>query len=292
MAGAYKRAIRDILDNRFLNAVTVITIALSILIVSAFALLFINVNDLMHSWRDSLRVMVYLKSDVAVAELSDVEQKIRLMPNIKAVHFVSKEDALAQLKSQMPGQASLFQNLKENPLPDAFEIRVQPDADVNQKITYLVGELKRFPWVEQIEYGQRWLGKFTNIFNLFRISGYAAGCLFLMAAVFIVANTIRLVIYARRDEVEIMRLVGAADNFIKAPFYVEGVIQGALGGFIGLAVCLGLFFFISSKMDQGLTAEILQVRFLPVWVWLAVWFASITVGWLGCFISLKQYLKN
>jgi cell division transport system permease protein len=124
------------------------------------------------------------------------------------------------------------------------------------------------------------------------LAGYALGALFLMATIFFVANTIRLVLYSRREEVEIMRLVGAADGFIKMPFYIEGLIQGALGGIIGLAALFVIFLLISANVQQDFSADLFHIRFLPPSIFVAVIFSSMFVGWLGCYLSLKQYLKT
>jgi cell division transport system permease protein len=129
------------------------------------------------------------------------------------------------------------------------------------------------------------------MFNLFRLASYGMGTLFFMAAIFIVANTIRLVIYSRRDEVEIMRLVGATDNFIKIPFYFEGIIQGALGAFFGLGLLYLAFLFISSNVEQGLLPGLFRITFLPPETLGWILLGSMAVGWLGCYISLKQFLK-
>jgi cell division transport system permease protein len=130
-----------------------------------------------------------------------------------------------------------------------------------------------------------------SIINLFRLTGYAMGGLFFLAAVFIVANTIRLVLYSRREEVEIMRLVGATDGFIKAPFYIEGLVQGALGGMIGLAVLFVIFLLVSLNVEQGLTAGLFTIRFLSPGASCGILVCSMFVGWLGCYLSLKQFLR-
>jgi cell division transport system permease protein len=161
-----------------------------------------------------------------------------------------------------------------------------------QKIDTLAANLESLPQIEEVEYGQRWVGRFAQIISLFRLAGYAMGALFFMATIFIVANTIRLVIYSRREEVEIMRLVGATDNFIKIPFYFEGIIQGALGAVIGLAMLYIAFMFVSANVDKGFFPGLFRFHFLPPTILLAILVVSMVVGWLGCFISLKQYLKQ
>ena len=244
MIHPYKRAIQDIRDHKFLNTVTVITIAISILIVSAFALFFVNANEIINSWKKGIKIMVYLKSDTPETTISELIQKIQLMEGIQNVRFISKNEAFQELKKQMRRQSSLFENLKENPLPDAFEIQLKGSFQNQEKVEMLATKIESLSQVDEVEYGQRWLEQFTNFFNLLRFSGYALGGLFFMAALLIVANTSRLVLYSRRDEVEIMRLVGATDSFIKAPFYIQGLIQGAFGGIIGLAVLFMSFFLI------------------------------------------------
>lgn len=287
----YKRAIQDILDHRFLNVVTIITIAISILIVSAFALFFVNANEIINSWKKGIRIMAYLKPDAPEIKIPELKQKIQHIGGIQDVRFISKNEAFQQLKKQMRRQSSLFENLKENPLPDAFEIRLIASFQNQEKVEMLATRLESLPQIDEVEYGQRWLGRFTNFFNLFRLTGYAMGGLFFMAALLIVANTIRLVLYSRREEIEIMRLVGATDSFIKAPFYIQGLIQGAFGGIIGLAALFVTFMFISSSVKQGLSPGLFTTRFLSPGAFCGIILGSTFVGWIGCYLSLKQFLK-
>ncbi|MDH4205141.1 MAG: permease-like cell division protein FtsX [Desulfobacteraceae bacterium] len=287
-----KRAIKDILDHRFLSTVTIVTIAIAILISSAFALFFINANAIVNSWKKGIRIMVYLKPNSSEIKVADIKSKIEGMKGVENVRFISNKEALERLKNQMKRQSSLLDDLQENPLPDAFEVRLTDDFQNQDKVETLAARLESLSQVDEVEYGQVWLGRFTNILNLFRLTGYAMGVLFFVATVLIVANTIRLVLYSRREEVEIMRLVGATDGFIRAPFYVEGLIQGALGGIIGLAALFVLFMFISSNVDKGLTSSLFAIRFLSWEAFLGILICSMFVGWMGCFLSLKQFLKQ
>lgn len=288
----FKRAIDDILKNQFLNLVTIITISLSILIVCAFVLFFINTSEIIHSWQKGLRIMAYLQPELSDTDLRKLESAIQALDGVQELRFISKAEALDQLKSQMERQSSLFENLMENPLPDSFEVRMVAASDSWQTIEALASRIEALEQVEEVEYGQRWLGRFSQIITLFRLAGYAMGALFFLATVFIVANTIRLVIYSRREEVEIMRLVGATDDFIKIPFYIEGLIQGALGSIIGLMVLFVAFLFVSSNVEVGFFTGLFQLRFLSPQIICGVILSSMVVCWLGCFISLKQFLKE
>jgi cell division transport system permease protein len=288
----FKRALQDILRHRLLNAVTIITIALSVLIVSAFGLLFINVEDLVGSWEKGIRMMVYLKPDTSEALRKDIEGKLLQLPGVLETRFTSKEEALETLKAQMIHQKSLLEGLRENPLPDALEIRLISASEKERDLASMATRIEAIPGIEEVEYGRQWINKVLYFFQLFRLAGLAMGGLFLMATVSIVANTIRLLLYSRQAEIEIMRLVGATDGFIKAPFYIEGLIQGFLGAIVGLSVLAAVYFFISSNMLQGFSAVFFTMRFFSSGTLLAAVACSMLVGWIGCFLSLKQFLKT
>lgn len=286
-----KRAVKDILDHRFLNILTIITIAVSILIASAFALFLVNANDIATSWKKGIKIMAYLKPDVRETDMKAIKQKIKNMNDVRSVRFISKEAALQQLKHQMKRHASLLDNLKDNPLPNAFEIQLSGSSRDRNSVETMAVRLESLSEVDEVEYGQVWIGRFIDILNIFRLTGYVMGGLFFLATILIVANTIRLVLYSRREEVEIMRLVGATDGFIKTPFYLEGLIQGALGGLIALVLLFVIFLVISSSLEKGLASALLTIRFLSIEAFFGILLLSMSVGWLGCYLSLKQFLK-
>lgn len=288
----FRRSIKDILENRFLTIITVATIALSIMIASAFALFFINAGDLMNLWQKGIRMMVYLKSGTSEAGRLDTKFRLQGIAGVHSATFISKEEAMDKLKSQMQHHAALLDNLKENPLPDAFEITIEPSARNSTELDFLAERITSLTSVAEVEYGQQWIRRFTNIINLFRLAGYGIGALFFMATVFIVANTIRLVLYSRRDEIEIMRLVGATDRFIKIPFYIQGMIQGGAGTLLGLLVLFAGYLSLSSHFEQSVSGSLITIRFFPPEMCAAIIVGGILVGGLGCLVSLKQFMRT
>jgi cell division transport system permease protein len=287
-----KKAFQDIITNRFLNTITIITIGLSVLIVSAFALFFLNTNAVLNSWQKGIRVLVYLKPEVDDNASAILKHQLQQIQAVQEVRFISKEAALSRLKEQMKNQSSVLDNIEPNPLPDAFEIRLQTTSLQLNTIETLADKIKAMPLVDSVEYGQQWIGRFTNILNLFKFAGYAMGGLFVIATLFIIANTIRLVLYSRKEEVEIMRLVGATDRFIKMPFYIEGLMLGALGGALGLIALFSAYQFIISKFHQNLSIGLLEIQFLSLKQFLIIISGSMLIGWIGCYVSLKQFLKT
>jgi cell division transport system permease protein len=286
-----QRAIKDILENPFLNVVTIITIALSVLIVSAFGLFLLNAQDMFNTWKKGVRIMVYLTPETTENQRLDTRYQLQTIAGIERIQFISRDEALKLMKERMPRQASLFDNLRENPLPDAFEITLVSESNSPEKIEFLAQRIEGLPSVAEVEYGQQWIERFANFFNLFKLAGYGMGAMFFMATVFIAANTIRLVLYARREEIHIMRLVGATDNFIKFPYYLEGLIQGLCGSLIGLAILFAAFSAIGTHFEQSLSAEMVSIRFFPIQICAIIISGGMTTGLLGSFFSLKQFMR-
>ena len=287
-----RRAIKDILENRFLNVVTIITIALSVLIVSAFGLFFLNAQDMFNAWKKGVRIMVYLAPGTSEAQRLDTRYRLQTIAGIQSISFISKADALELMKARMQRQTSLLDNMRENPLPDAFEVTLVTESNSPEKIEFLAQRIEGLPSVSEVEYGQQWIDRFANFFNLFKLVGYGMGAMFFMATIFIAANTIRLVLYSRREEIHIMRLVGATDNFIKVPFYLEGIIQGLSGGLIGLGMLFSAFSAIGSQFEQTLSAEMVAIRFFSMGTCAVFLGGGMLTGLLGCFFSLKQFVKE
>lgn len=285
------KSLADIRSNWFLNLITMVTISLSILVVSLFLLFFENLGRIMDSWGPEGRAMVYLMPEFSLAMRPGLESAIQDMEGITRVTFVSKEQALARLKKEMTGSTHFLDTVKENPLPHALEIQIQTRGDFGQ-VEDLVEKIESLSMVESVEYGRKWLARFLHLFHLFRLTGYVMGALFLLIAFFITASTVRLVFHARQSEVEIMRLVGATDRFIKLPFYMTGLIQGGVGGILGLLLLYIAYLVMGSGISQSMGDLFpADIRFLSFGAMAGLWAASTFLGWFGCYLSLKRLLR-
>lgn len=236
--------------------------------------------------------MVYLDKDFNLNMLPELKDKIESMKETGKLVFIAKKDALEQLKKDMASKSTFLDSLKDNPLPDALEITMKKSISNWSVVEAFAAKLRKFSNVEDVEYGERWLSRFLSIFNFFKVTGYAISSLFFMIALFITANTARLAFYSRRQEVEIMRLVGATDRFIITPFYIEGFLQGIIGGLAGLGILLLFFTILSSGIDRSVSSyPLFDIKFLSVRYSLLIIVCSSFLGWLGCYLSLKQFLK-
>ena len=246
----------------------------------------------MNAWQQGIRIMAYLKPDAASQGPDDLRRQIEGLYGVAAAEFIPKDLALERLKIQMKRQSAILDHMDTNPLPDAFEVRMSPSGQSLGKIEALARELEKQPGIESVEYGQLWLERFSQIFNLFRLAGYAMGALFFMASVFIVANTVRLVLYSRQEEVKIMRLVGASDGFIKIPFYIEGIVLGGIGGLLGIGSLYTLYWAVSINFENGISTILFTPRFLPLNAAFGAVLGTMVLGWLGSYLSLKQFLTS
>jgi cell division transport system permease protein len=285
-----RKALGDMRNNRFLNAVTVITIALAVMIVSAFALFLVNASDLLNTWRQGIRLMVYLDDGVSEARRLQIQYSLAQMDEVKAARFISKEEALGRLRRQMASQAKLLEGLDENPLPAAYEVELHTGTEA--QVEALAERIEALGGIEEVVYGRQWLKRFGGLIELLRIVGYALGGLFFLAAVFFVANTIRLVLYSRQEEVAIMRLVGATESFIRTPFYIEALLQGGIGGLLGLGTLYLAYLAAAGNVAATLGGFGFSFRFLPWTAGVTVVASAMGVGWLGCFVSLKQFIGS
>jgi cell division transport system permease protein len=235
--------------------------------------------------------MVYLKSGTSETERLKTLNRLQTIAGIQTIRFVSKDEALALMKERMKRQRSLLENLRENPLPDAFEVILAPESNSPERVDSLARSIEGLDSVSDVEYGKQWIKRFANLFNLFKLAGYGLGMLFFFAAVLITANTIRLVLYARREEIRIMRLVGATDNFVRLPFYLVAMIQGGIGGAVGLGVLFVTMILVGAKFEPVLAAEMMDIRFFSWSACALILFCGILTGLVGCFFSLRQFLK-
>ena len=214
--------------------VSVLTIALSVFIVSAFALFFINATDFLDGWRKGVRIIVYMTDGASEAQRLSLTEAIEKTGAAQEVVFISKDEAFKDLRKKIGDQSSLLDGLDKNPLPDSLEMTLKDVYRSPEDIETLAARIAGLPHVDDVEYAQKWLHRFSGVYNLFKITGLVLASIFFIATLLIIANTIRMIMFSRREEIEIIRIVGADENFIRYPLFIEAILQGFLGGFLGL----------------------------------------------------------
>jgi cell division transport system permease protein len=284
-----REAMNNVSGHRLLSVATTMTIALILMVFGLFLLIFLNLNGLGVTLRDQMIVTVYLKDRLTQEEIHKIEEQIRQQSAVAAVQFTSKEEALEELQGRLQGQASILQGLGENPLPASFDIKLKVNHQTPEAVRGLAQQLKLIAGVEEVQDGLDWLNRFTMFANIIRISGIGIGVLLGVAMITITANTIRLSIYARREEIELMRLIGAKEGFIRAPFFIEGAVVGFLGAIIALLSLGGLFLLFQERFSlaSGILKHDLTLSFFSLEMLLLLLGMATFLGGMGGYFSVR-----
>lgn len=287
------RAWTNIRQNMFVNVVTVGTITLALLIVSLFLLVFVNLENAAENWSERVQVTVYFDRDLTAEEQSQFRSKISALPETSKVGYVSRDEALKRFKSRLRGQETLLEGVRPEVLPTSFEISLKRAHRDTQNVESFVTSLKRIPGITEVQYGEEWVRRFNSFLNFMRLLGALLGGFLVLAVVFIVSNTIKLTIYARRDEIEVMSLVGATSFFIKAPFLLEGLMQGLAGAVIAVGLLLGMYAGFLHNAGSFLTFNPVSsgLGFLPLEYIGGIVIAGAILGFIGSLTSLKRFIN-
>lgn len=291
MISYFKRAVSDFIRHRFLHGVCIATIALSIFIISAFTLFFINAGGIMNTWQKGIRIIAYLEPGVKQSRRNAMIKRIKSFDGVEDVVFIPRQKAFAWLKKEIGRQSSLLEGLEENPLPDSLEIKISRSALNVKDIEYLASRLRAFNAVNSVEYARKWLARFKGVYDLFRITGIILVTMVFIAIMFIVANTIRLILFSRKEEIEITRIIGADEEFIRNPFYIEAALLGLLGGITGIALLFISFALSIPTISPSGILPFFTIRFIPPATGIAIVISSMLVSWMGCYFSIRRFLN-
>lgn len=286
------RAFASIRSNLLVTCLTVGTITLALLILSLFLMVFVNLEKTTDEWSKRVEVIVYFEHDMPAVELAAIKSRIMTLPGTAKTSYVTKEEAIKRFRQRLKGQESLLEGVAADVLPASLEITLARDFRSGQAIEAYVGSLKRIPGVNEVQYGEEWVRRFTSFMQLMRFVGLLIGGFLVLAVLFIVSNTIKLAIFARKDELEILGLVGATRMFIKAPFLLEGVFQGAAGGILAILLLGAAYLAIINNAGNVLTFNPLETNlvFLPLPYCFGIFLGGILLGFVGSITSLKRFI--
>lgn len=280
---------RSLKRNNWMTFASIGTVTVSLFVLGVFLLLVLNMNRLASTLESQVQISVYLEDGLTEAGKGTLQQDIEGLAGIDTVTYVDKTEAEKRLRERLGEQGYLLDALgDENPLPDSFEVTVADPAFVETA----AGTIGQFEGVEEARYGQDVATHLFDITRLIRIFGFVLMVLLCGATLFIISNTIRLTVFARRKEIAIMKYVGATDWFIRWPFLLEGVVMGFAGGLLAALVLRSFYAAMTAKIYDTLAFFPLMPQYpFMNYVTLGILAAGIFIGALGSTISLKRFLK-
>lgn len=293
MAGSTKRAFKNMRTYKLPAFAAVLAIAMAVVVVGSFFVIFLNVRGLVSHWEAGNRMLIYLAADVTEGERLDLEASLNSIEGLAILRFIPKDEGLRYLTEEFGDQSALVQSLGGNPLPDVFEAMVALDSQASRNIREIAANLKSLPLVADVEYGQEWIERGFKIIDFLRLLGVTLLVIFVAASVLVIVGTLKLTIYALKHEFDILRLIGAPNGFIVKPFYLQTLMETLAGAVIGLIVVYLLFFAATRDFYTG--AHMLPLTFKPVFMSLGniVFFVviSLVTGVVGTFIALRGSLR-
>ena len=283
-------ALRDLRRTGRVGVSAILLIALSLAALGGFWLLSLNLGRAIGQWRDRVRVVVYLREEPPAAKVDDLLGRIEALGGIQRVRYVSKNEALQLLKRSLGGQADVADQLPRNPLPASVEVTPDSDRATPEGTRELVRRLTALPEVEDVQGGAQWVEGLAHFQRLFQLVGLGVGAVLALAAILTVTTATTLVLHLRRDEMEIMRLVGAAESVIRLPRLLQGMAQGMVAGTLALAVLEAAFALAAPRLEPLLpvTLGLQRAVFLSFPQMLGLIGGGAALGAIGGLLATRQ----
>lgn len=267
-----------------LTCLSAAMVGLALFVVRLFALATHNLRLALESVEERVEVVAYIRDDTRSDEIIVARRELSALPEVLGVELITKEDALEIARRDLPEFGEVFTDLSVNPLPASLEVQLKPGRRDPETVERVAAQAQIYPFIEDVEFGREWVEK---LFTLRRMGGLTAsvlGTAFAVVAALIIGAAVRIAVFARREEIKVMQLVGARDAFIRRPFVVEGAITGLLGGLMALALTYGTFW------------AVFRYLFSVTWIpseWTGLGLLSGTVfGAFATGLAVRRYLRE
>jgi cell division transport system permease protein len=233
-------------------AVAIATIAVTLFLVGVFALLLANMTGILERFGREVRLTAYVEGGLGAERERALLAAAKRIAGVEKAEWVSREDALARFRERLGGETALLDGLDENPLPASVEVELAPAARSPEGLARAADALAALDGIAEVSRGHAWVDGYARAVALLRSGAVGLGAVLALAALVIVTNTIRLAVYARRDEIDILMLVGGTRTFVSIPFVLEGLVQGVVGGLLALGLLYASFAFLGGSLHESL----------------------------------------
>ena len=274
---------------RWMTFASIGTVAVSLFVLGVFLILIMNMTKMASSLESQVQISAYLVDGLTPENRAEVERMTRSLSTVAKVEYVTKEQALITLQERLGDQKKILDALGEsNPLPNYFLVTVKKASDV-RRTAAAIADLYG---VEEVKYGQDVAANLFDLAHLIRVFGFILMLVLALATIFIISNTIRLTVFARRKEIAIMKYVGATDEFIRWPFVLEGMVLGFIGGSLSAIVLSSFYSAMAAKIYKTLAFfPLIEQSPFMIYLTFALIISGMAVGILGSTVSLKKFLE-
>lgn len=267
------------------TTISIITISISLILLGTFVIIFANLHELADALKREVQIEVFLLDDISDSQRTAMQNQVRSRAGVDDITYISKERAAEIFKEEF-GE-DIFSVLDFNPLPASFRVSLHPDYVHTDSIAALAAFIKEQEGIESVQYRQSLLEMLTDRIQTVIAISVGVGVLLAISAVFLVSNTIRLTIYAKRKLIQTMKLVGATRGFIRKPFLLEGFVQGVCGGILAIFFIYGILYILRNNFSEHL----LSPREYELYFFVAIVITGSILGLLGSTVSIRRFLK-
>lgn len=262
----------------------VVVMSLSFLMLGLFMLLTVNLRHAVHLAQARVEIAAYVEENVAPDRVMAMADSLRQIPGIRSVEWISKEDALERFTEELGDDAALLESLEANPLPASFEIAIYDDYKTEGRVSSLAEQIRSVDGVEDVDSGLTWVAQLNRGIAVVAVLDLGFGLIVVFATVVSVGSAIKLALLSRRETIQVLKLVGATKGFIRTPFLIEGVIQGAAAAGIAALLLWGSYrFAVSFLPDFRFLSHSSLVLFVVL---------GTALGGIGAMVSLRGLLKE
>jgi len=288
LAYFFEEALTSLWRSRLINALSIGTIGVSLFVLGAFLALAANLSGVVDRWAQKVQVTFFLSDHATADQRERLLAQLQSDPGVQAAAFVGREEALQRFRALFSDLRTLPDDLGSNPFPASIEVTLKPGPAAADEVRRLAAAYEQAPGVEEVQYDLVWIQRLSTAVRLMRGVGGFLGGILALAGVFTISNVIRLTVYARQDELDIMRLVGATRAYVKGPFVVEGMLQGGLGGLVAVGL---LWLSVRVFAHDALAATELMgeaALALPMELCVLLVAGGMLVGLVGSLVSLGR----
>lgn len=284
-----RETVHSLVRNKFMAIASVLTVTLSMFILGVFLALVLNMNHMASYLETQVEMSVYLKDGLTTQQVMGVGQRLKALPEMTEIKFTTKDQAMKEFRERLGDQAAILDAVNGNPLPSSYQLSFATPSSLKSAAEIVKG----FKEVESVQYGQDIIEQLYKVSQAIRLSGIILITFLAGAMLFIISNTIRLTVFARRREIQIMKYVGATNSFIRWPFLFEGIFIGLIGSGIAAAILWELY---KAMLQEAAAAGLLFIPFIGVYPFMlhitgVLLAAGVLIGALGSSISLRKYMK-
>jgi cell division transport system permease protein len=287
----FRAAWANLRTNRTTTAVAIVTTAFTLACVGIFLLSYVNLRNAAGWLQEDIKIIVYLDDRISSEGTRELEGKLKADRMVGGVLYISKEQALGEFRAEFPSDSHLLEGLGENPLPASFVVTPAAGYQLPDAVSRWAERARTMPGVAKVDYNQEWIDALAVVIRYIELTAIGVGVILSAAAVTIIGNTIRLALFARREEIEILRLIGATRAFIRIPYFLEGAVLGACGSALALGILkLGFELFRQQISSTGRFPGIENmVSFFSLSICVAFVVVGMGLGVAGSVVSLRRF---